>query len=146
MAAFMAGGFIAILVEMTLYPVRARHRLVESLSACISQISQMETAIAVGVEHPEKLTESNSVRTINRFSRAKGRAQSALSAAETFLPFCLSEPRLKGSFKALEPIYREIIYVLHQIVDRMDNMMALRKGIRELGTGGSQSSHPCLPP
>ena len=127
MAAFTAGGAIAILVEMVVYPVRARDQLVESLSSCVSQISHMEAAIAVGVEDPENLPNINSARVRRRFLRAKGKAQSALTAAETFLPFCLSEPRFKGSFKALEPIYKEIIYVLHQIIDRMDNMMALRK-------------------
>ncbi|EEY14920.1 conserved hypothetical protein [Verticillium alfalfae VaMs.102] len=37
------------------------------------------------------------------------------------------KPRLKGSFRQLHPIYREIIYVLHQIVDRMDNMLQVRR-------------------
>ncbi len=127
MAAFTAGGAIAILVEMVVYPVRARDQLVESLSSCVSQISNMEAAIAIGVEDPGNLLNIKSSRVRRRFLRAKGKAQSALTAAETFLPFCLSEPRFKGSFKALEPIYKEIIYVLHQIIDRMDNMMALRK-------------------
>ncbi|KAH8894056.1 hypothetical protein GQ53DRAFT_839737 [Thozetella sp. PMI_491] len=127
MAAFVAGGAIALLVEMVLYPVRARHRLVESLSACIGQVAHMEAVIAAGVEHPENLGNIKSARQYKRFSRAKSKAQSALSAAETFLPFCLAEPRLKGSFTVLYPIYQDIIYVLHQIIDRMDNMMALRK-------------------
>jgi hypothetical protein len=68
----------------------------------------------------------------DRFVRAKGKAGAALAAAETFLPFCTKEPRLKGSFKGLAPIYTEIIYVLHAIVDRMDNMVHLRY---EYGSG-----------
>jgi hypothetical protein len=55
-----------------------------------------------------------------------------LAAAETFLPFCANEPRLKGSFKGLALVYAEILYVLHAIVDRMDNMLHLR---HEYGSG-----------
>ncbi|PHH65323.1 hypothetical protein CDD81_2735 [Ophiocordyceps australis] len=61
-----------------------------------------------------------------RFNHARDRAQDALNAAETFLPDCLNEPRLKGSFKPLAPIYQEIIYVLQQIVDRTDGVVQLR--------------------
>ena len=59
------------------------------------------------------------------------------------MPFCSTEPRIKGSFEGLGLIYNEvcqhlfvqgscllysiqILFVLHQIVDRMDNMLQLR--------------------
>ncbi|KAK3944791.1 hypothetical protein QBC46DRAFT_455849 [Diplogelasinospora grovesii] len=123
--AFLVGGIVALIVEVAIYPVRARDRLVESLSSCITQISHMQASVATGIEHPER--KPSHKRLEARFNNAKQKAQSALSAAETFLPFCLSEPRLKGSFKTLQPIYKEIIYVLHQIIDRMDNTISLRK-------------------
>jgi len=87
----------------------------------------MEGSVAAGVEKPSKVSELRSSARIYRFNKARDKAQNSLKAAETFLPFCLSEPRLRGSFKTLEPIYSEIIYVLHQIIDRMDNAMALRQ-------------------
>lgn len=126
LVAFVIGGTFAILVEISLYPVRARDRLVECLSSCITQMSNMQAAIAVGVDDPQKL-DLYSPFIYSRFREAKTKAQAALSAADTFLPFCLSEPRLKGSFASIAPVYKEIIYVLHQIIDRMDNMLALRR-------------------
>lgn len=123
----MVGGAVAIVVEVVLYPVRARDRLVESLSSCINQIGQMEGIVAAGVEKPSKVTDIGSAGAISRFNKGKSKAQNSLRAAETFLPFCLAEPRLRGSFKTLQPIYSEIIYVLHQIIDRMDNAMCLRQ-------------------
>ena len=69
---------------------------------------------------------ADSPAVYKRFSSARNRAQAALGAAKTFLPFCLSEPRLKGDFKALVPVYNEIIFVLHQIVDKMDTVLSLR--------------------
>lgn len=129
--AFLIGGIVALLVEVILFPVRARDRLVESLASSIRHISDMEACIAYGIETGTNVdVHSDAVST--RFDIAKDKAQGALTAAETFLPFCGQEPRLKGSFAGLSLVYTEILYVLHQIVDKMDNMLQLRK---EYGSG-----------
>lgn len=126
LVAFLAGGITAAFVEIAVYPVRARDRLVESLSACVQHIQSMQGAMAVGVDGPEVL-DVRSPKLHRSFDRWRDKAQASLAAAETFLPFCSSEPRLKGSFKKLAPIYAEIVYVLHQIIDRMDNVVQLRR-------------------
>ncbi|KAF7546501.1 hypothetical protein G7Z17_g8385 [Cylindrodendrum hubeiense] len=126
LTAFVVGGAVALVVEVFLYPVRARDRLLESLSASVRQVQNMQSAMAVGIDYPEKL-DLRAPALHKRFNHARAKARGALAAAETFLPFCSSEPRLKGSFKPLAPIYQEIVYVLHQIIDRMDNMIQLRK-------------------
>ncbi|KAI1180686.1 hypothetical protein F4777DRAFT_258094 [Nemania sp. FL0916] len=123
---FLIGGIVALIVEMTLYPVRARDKLVESLISSISQISIMESSVAVGIDL------SNNAKTKSRtpksnFKRAKEKAERALDAARTFLPFSLTEPRIKGSFKGQALVYDEMIYVLFQIIERMDNMLHIRK-------------------
>ncbi|KAL3955693.1 hypothetical protein ACCO45_011256 [Purpureocillium lilacinum] len=126
LVAFMVGGLTAVLVEVCIAPVRARDRLVESLSASVRQVQKMQASLAVGVDTPERL-DLKSEKLLNRFNHARDKAQAALAAAETFLPFCFNEPRLKGSFKPLAPIYEEIIYVLHQVMDRMDSVVQLRR-------------------
>lgn len=126
MVCFLVGGTIALLVEMFLFPVRARDRLVESLASSIQQISQMEASIAVGVDSPRNIDIKSSALNEN-FKDAKEKAEQALAAARTFLPFCLTEPRVKGSFNGQALIYGEMIYVLFQIIDRMDNMLHIRK-------------------
>ncbi|KAF4635986.1 hypothetical protein G7Y89_g2114 [Cudoniella acicularis] len=123
--AFLIGGVVALVVEVALFPVKARDRLVESLASSINQIIEMESCLAYGIETEANL-DVHSSEVTERFDLAKGKAQGALSAAETFLPFCANEPRLKGSFKGLALVYAEILYVLHSIVDRMDNMIHLR--------------------
>ena len=123
--AFMVGGVVAIIVEMVLLPVKARDRLVESLAAALQQINDMEKCIASGIEGGSEL-DIFSVDGLARFERASSKANTALTAAETFLPFCSTEPRIKGSFRGLALVYGEILFVLHQIVDRMDNMLQLR--------------------
>lgn len=126
MACFLVGGTTALIVEMVLFPVRARDRLVESLASAIKQISEMQSSVAIGIESPCAINlKSEPLR--KGFKRSKGKAESALAAAQTFLPFTLTEPRLKGSFRGQAMIYNEIIYVLHQIVDRMDHVLHLRE-------------------
>jgi hypothetical protein len=87
----------------------------------------MQAAMAVGIDQPLSKLDLQSPVLHRRFCSARNKAQDALAAADTFLPFCLREPRLKGSFAPLAPIYREIVYVAHQVIDRMDCMMDLRK-------------------
>lgn len=129
--AFLIGGVVALIVEVVLFPVRARDRLVESLAASIVQLTEMEACLAYGIE-AETNVDVHSAAVSDRFDRAKSKVEGALAAAETFLPFCANEPRLKGSFKGLSLVYAEILYVLHAIVDRMDNMLHLRQ---EYGSG-----------
>jgi Fusaric acid resistance protein-like/Aromatic acid exporter family member 2/Putative ER transporter, 6TM, N-terminal len=124
--AFLIGGVVALIVEVAFLPVRARDRLVESLAASIRQISEMEACLAYGIETQTNVN-VHTAEVSARFERAKAKAQGALTAAETFLPFCANEPRLKGSFKGLALVYAEILYVLHAVVDRMDNMLHLRQ-------------------
>jgi hypothetical protein len=91
----------------------------------------MEGCLAYGIETGTNV-DPQSATVFERFQRAKLKAEGALAAAQTFLPFCATEPRLKGSFKGLALIYGEILYVLHSIVDKMDNMLYIRQ---EYGSG-----------
>ncbi|TRX98294.1 hypothetical protein FHL15_000939 [Xylaria flabelliformis] len=123
---FLVGGTVAIAVETFLFPVRARDRLVESLVSSISQISIMESSVAVGVDSPSAVDTRSQALNAN-FRRAKEKSEQALDAARTFLPFCLTEPRIKGNFKGQALVYGEMIWVLFQIIERMDNMLHIRK-------------------
>jgi len=140
--AFLIGGFVALVVEVMIFPVKARDRLVESLASSISQINEMESCLAHGIETGANI-DVHSKEVSDRFARAKAKAEGALLAAETFLPFCEHEPRLKGSFKRLAVIYAEILYVLHAIIDRMDNMIHLRQ---EYGSGVHEELNPQVYP
>ncbi|MCJ1398214.1 hypothetical protein MMC11_001411 [Xylographa trunciseda] len=123
--AFLIGGTVALIVEITVLPVKARTRMVESLVTAINKIGRMEGCIAYGVEQGADI-KGFPLEVLTSFENASGDATTAISAAETFLPFCSTEPRLKGSFSDFSMIYTEIIFVLHQIVDRMDSMLRLR--------------------
>ncbi|KAI1820746.1 hypothetical protein F4861DRAFT_521815 [Xylaria intraflava] len=123
---FLVGGAVALLIELSLFPVRARDRLVESLASTISQVSVMGSFVAVGVDSPNMIDAKSQTIDTN-FRAAKEKAEQALEAARTFLPFCLTEPRIKGTFKDQELVYDHMINVLSQIIDRLDNMINIRK-------------------
>ncbi|KAL8831780.1 MAG: hypothetical protein Q9191_000666 [Dirinaria sp. TL-2023a] len=98
--AFMIGGIVALIVEMVFLPVKARTRLVESIAAALRRISEMENVIATGIEEGVNLKGFPADR-LAHWEHASGKANGALGAAE-------------------------ILFVLHQIVDRMNNMFQLR--------------------
>lgn len=123
--AFMIGGLVALLTQVVILPVKARTRMMEALVGALQQLIEMEKCIAFGIEQGVKF-DGFDPATYEYFDEANGKANGALLAAETFLPMCSKEPRIKGSFDALALIYEEIIFVLHQITDRMDNMLQLR--------------------
>ena len=123
--AFMIGAAVSLFVVVAFFPVKASTRMVEALVRCLNSVAEMENCVAFGIEHPSAkhiLTES----TIKRFDKATSKAKAAVQTAEGLMPFAKKEPRLKGSFAGQLAIYKEIIFVMHQIVDRMDNMIALR--------------------
>lgn len=81
--AFFIGGVVALIVEVVFLPVKARTRLVESLEAAMRQIGEMETCVAGGIEEGINL-DIYDPRALERFEHASGKANCALTAAETF--------------------------------------------------------------
>lgn len=123
-ASLISGG-VALLVHVTIFPVKARTKLKVCLATAISKINLMESCVALGVDgkHIHMLQHP---RFLKRFERAGKKAGAALSAAEAFLEHARHEPRLKGRWEPHRMIYIEIIFVLRQIVERMVNLLRLR--------------------
>ncbi|KAI9797720.1 MAG: hypothetical protein M1825_005712 [Sarcosagium campestre] len=124
--AFIIGAAVALVLQIGFYPVKARTRLVESLIYSLCQIRELESCLAVGIESNDSVPTAK-VNMLPRFDKAVKKADASLSAAEEFLPYCMREPRIKGSFLGLSIIYDEIIFVLRQISDKMANTMHLRQ-------------------
>jgi len=63
--------------------VKARTRLIDSLAACLNQITEMERCVAFGIEDEINL-DVYSHEVFKHFELASRKAKTALSAAETF--------------------------------------------------------------
>ena len=74
---------MALIVEMVFLPVKARTRLVESISAALRRISEMENVIAAGIEEGVNLKDFAADR-LARCEHASQKANGALGAAEVF--------------------------------------------------------------
>lgn len=104
--AFMIGGLVALIVEVVLLPVKARGRLTESLAAALRQINEMETCVAYGIEEGTNL-DVYAPEVLLRFEQASGKANGALSAAETFR---MSNCRLRLSY-INDLTFRQFLFV-----------------------------------
>ncbi|KAF3233601.1 hypothetical protein TWF192_002089 [Orbilia oligospora] len=79
--------------------------------------------VVVSTTNIGDLANENAVKA---FYKARKKADVSLAAASAYLTVSTQEPRIKGSFSIDKMIYKEIIYVLHQIIDRMENVLQLR--------------------
>lgn len=77
---------MALVVEIGFLPVKAQTRLVESLTAAIRRVSEMEACIAAGIEEGVNL-DVYQPKALIRFELASGKANGALAAAEMFCEF-----------------------------------------------------------
>lgn len=139
--AFLVGGVVALFVEVSVLPVKARTRLVEALTASIRYIGEMESCVGYGADSDMTLKDGFPADMNRRYHKASNQAKAALGHADTFLPFCASEPRFKGSFKPVAKVYEEMIFVLRQIVDKMDNMIQFRVSY---GSGPLEELNPLI--
>jgi hypothetical protein len=96
-----------MLVQLIIYPVKARERLKESLASAIVHINRMESFMALGVEDTRNINET-SPALFRRFEKARRAASKSLGSAEAFLGFTAQEPRLKGNFDNQAVIYKEV--------------------------------------
>ncbi|QLQ78761.1 hypothetical protein HG537_0B01100 [Torulaspora globosa] len=120
------GGVIALVVQLTFFPIKARDQLNEEIAFVCGCISEMELLYASGLEG-ESLKTSMTDDRYQKFNRISQSAKSALSRAEAYKGLTRQEPRLKGEYTELENVFTQIIFVQRQIVDRMDNVALLRK-------------------
>ena len=83
---------MALVVEIGFLPVKAQTMLIESLTAAIRRISEMETCVSAGTEEGVSL-DVYSAKVLEHFERASRKANAALAAAGLFckskLEYCI---------------------------------------------------------
>lgn len=125
--AMFIGGAAALLVQITLYPIKARTELVRNITRAIQYCNYLEGYVSIGIEKAEvnDLTETHqhAYDMINIYSK---QAKQVLGNAEIYLGLTNREPRLKGSFSNFEKVYAEIIFVLRQVIEKFQNISFLR--------------------
>ena len=122
LCAFYIGSLTALILQVVIFPVKARTRLVRSLANSIKHISEMEACIAFGIESRCNISAERWIIS-KKYQRASAKTNDCLAAADFFCKLvsrhhgiwlihpvsnCKSEPRIKGSFDGLFLIYTEV--------------------------------------
>jgi long-subunit fatty acid transport protein len=105
----LLGGVVATLVQLIVFPVKARVHLKESLASAIVQLTRMESYIALGIDEKRNICTSPSL--LKKFRTAQKKASASLADAEAFIGFTKQEPRLKGNFQNQAIVYKEVNYL-----------------------------------
>lgn len=120
------GGGVALIVQVFIFPIKARNLLNEEIAFVCGCISKMELLYATGLD--DGITETTmSEQRYAKIKSISASAKSALSRAIAYKGLARQEPRLKGEYTEIEKIFKEVIFILQQIVERMDNMALLRR-------------------
>ncbi|ANB15207.1 hypothetical protein AWJ20_2831 [Sugiyamaella lignohabitans] len=138
--AMLIGGAAAVVVQITLFPVKARSELVNQIVSCLECCEKLEEIVAQGVDGGSYRSTQQSYAALQKIWK---QANKSLALAESFRKYyrtsilhryinilgnqAKKEPRLKGSFGALDTVFAEIIFVLYQIIDKFHNIAFLRQ-------------------
>ncbi|GAV48509.1 hypothetical protein ZYGR_0K00140 [Zygosaccharomyces rouxii] len=120
------GGGVSLIVQLIMFPSKARDELNQEIAFVCGSISELQLLYASGLEG-ESLTVSLSEQKYKRMTKISQSARGALSRADAYKGLARQEPRLKGEYTELGKVFTQIIFVLRQILDRIDNAALLRR-------------------
>ncbi|KAG0658199.1 hypothetical protein C6P45_002227, partial [Maudiozyma exigua] len=119
------GGTIALIVQVIIFPIKARDQLNEEISFVCGCISEMVSLYASGLEG-QKVEEALTETTYKKIVFVSKAAKDALDRAQAYNGLTRQEPRLKGEFTELEKIFFQVIFIQRQIIERLDTAALLR--------------------
>lgn len=124
--AMIYGGAVALICQLLIFPIKARDELISEVSDAVGIIAKLQLIYAVGLDGEDSKLSMTEARYEN-FRKFSTTAKSALTRADAYRTSARKEPRLKGSYKGIERVIYEIIFILREILDRMDNIILLRR-------------------
>lgn len=124
--AMIYGGTVALFCQVIFFPNKARNRLTEEISFAVGAIAKLHIIYAVGLNDAHT-TVSMTEERFTKYKKLSDSAKSALIRADAYRASALREPRLKGSYKEIEAILKEVIFTAREILDRLDNIVLLRR-------------------
>lgn len=124
--AMIYGGAVALICQLIIFPMKARDELIYEVSDAIGIIARLQLIYAVGLDGEDSKLSMTEERYVN-YKKLTATAKSALTRADAYRGSAKKEPRLKGSYKDIERVFYEIIFILREVLDRMDNIVLLRR-------------------
>lgn len=126
--AMIYGGAVALFCQLLFFPIKARDELATEVGRAAGNVSQLMVLYASGLDGEED-TKSliMSQRRFEKFTQLSEATRASLIKADAFREEAKREPRLKSSFKEGSKIFEEVIFILREILDRLDNIILLRR-------------------
>lgn len=124
--AMIYGGAVALICQLIIFPIKARDELIYEVSDAIGMIAKLQLIYAVGLNGEDSKLSMTEERYEN-YKKLSATAKSALTRADAYRGSARKEPRLKGNYQDIERVFYEIIFILREVLDRMDNIVLLRK-------------------
>ncbi|CDR46664.1 CYFA0S25e00562g1_1 [Cyberlindnera fabianii] len=123
--AMIYGGAVALLCQIT-FPIKARDELIKEVVESTGNISKLLLIFSAGLDG-ENLQMSISQKRYDTFKKLSAATKSSLTRADVYREDAKNEPRLKGNYRDIEKVFYEIIFILREILDRLDNIVQLRR-------------------
>lgn len=124
--AMLYGGLVALVCQLIFFPIKARDELIKEVAFSTGAISKLILLYASGLDG-EDIKSSISEERYDFFTKLLAYSRSSLLRADAYRNTAKKEPRLKGSFDDISSIFYEIIFILREILDRIDNIVQLRR-------------------
>lgn len=124
--AMIYGGAVALLCQLCFFPNKARDELNREIVFSTNNLSQLLLLYAAGLEGGD-IKESMSEKRFSTFQKLSLETKASLIRADAYRLSAKKEPRLKGNYNDIEKIFYEITFILREILDRLDNIVQLRR-------------------
>lgn len=119
------GGVVALIVQNVIFPLRCRLGLFRELSFTISAISQLVAICFPGVENEEQNTEITLEKHLN-FAKIVGEIDHSLEKIQEFKTFVKHEPKLKGEYQPIDPLFSDCIRICKALLERCELIESLK--------------------
>lgn len=124
--AMIYGGAVALICQIGFFPNKARDELIKEVVYSTGNISKILLLYAAGLDG-ETVQVSLSEKRFHTLQRLSSLTSASLIRADAYRISAKKEPRLKGSYHQIEKIFFEIIFILRQILERVENIVQLRR-------------------
>lgn len=127
------GGLVALIVQNTVFPLRCRLGLFNEFSYSIDTISKLINICFPGVDKNSNYNYIGvSAEEHMKFNKMIHSVEHSISKMIEFKTFLKHEPKMKGEYRPLDPLFEECIQIIKHLLERCQLIEAMKFNSVEL--------------
>lgn len=127
------GGLVALIVQNTIFPLRCKLGLFNEMSYSIETITKLISICFPGIDKNSDYDNIGvSLDEHKRFHKMIHSIEHSISKMNEYKTFLKHEPKIKGEYQPLDPLYAECIQIIKYLVERCQLIEALKFNSEEL--------------